>query len=273
MFFWTRFPFLRFLIFLIAGIELYRIIPFNPISFAWIFYTLFLIYILLSQLLKKERFHNFNLFIGIPAMMILVISGYTLSGCYDEKNLADHLLNKSETIKAYAGSVSEVNGEDSLEISLVIRCRLAKRDCHWENTSGKIYLTIKKGPGFSSSIHPGDIIITDGAPSRIRLPQNPHQFNYAAYMAQKNIYFRHCVFSNSFRIIEKANNVNPVRIAQILSKKFQSILSKYIKDYDAWSLVSTLVVGARDKLDESLELDYATVALNPAPAKGRDSFF
>jgi competence protein ComEC len=262
MLYWVRFPFLRFLIFLISGITLYRQVPSEPGKYFWIYPALFLIYILLLLFLKKEKFRSYNLLIGIHAMVLLIISGYTLSACFDQKNLSDHLLARPKPADRYTCRVLEVNDEDTGKISLVVRCISVKTNGKWETASGNIFLAIKKNRDSALLVQPGDRMIVCGSPSRIKKPQNPHQFDYAAYMSMKNIYYRQTVKAGSIWVFRNENNLNPFRIAKKMSDMFQSVLASHIKDYDAWSLVSTLVVGARGKLDESLETDFATVGIS-----------
>ena len=263
MLYWSRFPYIRFLIFFITGIVLYRNLSLKIPYLIPLFFALFMVYLFLIRVSVKKRFIRFNFLIGLCAMVLFTLSGYLITWENDDRRFPDHLLNKSAEIEACLGKIIEINQEDRSGIRLVSDCRLVKIKGSWEPADGRIFIIIKKsGPAAPGPLGPGDWIVFAGSPLKIDPPRNPGQFNYSAYMAERNIFYRLYLKPGRVKIVQRAAGFNPIRMAEKLNSAFRNILAVHIREREALGLVAALTLGSKDQLDDTVEQDYAKAGIS-----------
>ena len=231
MLYWIRYPLIRFLFFFIAGIILSGLCPFKISFLISSFLGLLLIYISLIFIFKRKAFINFNLLLGIIAFILLSISGVIISLQQGSQNNRETLANNDSGFDAYACKIMNIKYEDSIHSTLIVKCRFICKHDNWKKFQAKINLLLTGDRINSTKIfRAGDLIMVKGSPDVIKKPLNPDQFDYAKYMANKNIYFQHYIRQNDLRVIAKGNSNNVYYLAGKLRSRCSSILAANIHD-------------------------------------------
>ncbi len=260
---WLRYPLIRFLVFLIAGILLRRILALNSPVFIYLFLTGLITYPAILLVLKKDRFVRYNLLVGVMALGTLALAGISLTIVKDDKNLEFHLLSLADPPEAVTGKLVDFPVPDSTGTRFVVDCRSGLRDTAWRKIRGKIQVTCRHNSGSSIyNLRPGALIMIRGKPRVIGAPRNPGQFDYASFMAGRNIYHQMMVPDHKIVLIRNGNPFNILTLAGTINRNCQKILNSHLHDSIASSLCAALVLGARNRLDDFLVADFAHAGIS-----------
>ncbi len=192
--FWRNIVFLRMLIPFIAGILLFYYVPVELSKILLITILSFFLILLIGM--KKwpyVRRHITSVFVIIP----LVIAGYLLAEIHKDKS--GHTLDIGR--EDYVVKLLDDGSERSKSIRY--EGKIIKHPVTVLNNKN-ILLYFEK---IRDEVYPlkGDIISTRGYVNTITGPLNPFEFDYAKFMARKNVYHQAYLPASSFKVIEKSS--------------------------------------------------------------------
>ncbi|MGE4587892.1 MAG: ComEC/Rec2 family competence protein [Mangrovibacterium sp.] len=230
-----NYPFIKLLSFQLAGIGLAVffpgagkfILPVPAVLWLWLLFRR-----------HKQHFSHDLLHSASLAMAVLYLS------------FINTLLNRQETITPGNGMQNYIARILSSPVekpkSIQITVRLLESDT--PALSGRKMLVYLEKNSQSENMQAGDVLLANSKLSYISNRGNPFEFNYRAYMHQRQIDYRSYVPGKYFRIY---NDPSPPLIyaAQRLQHKLAGKLKQHIKQPEAFQVVSALSLGYREELE------------------------
>tara|TARA_R110002049_G_scaffold200971_1_gene371666 strand:- start:5020 stop:6987 length:1968 start_codon:yes stop_codon:yes gene_type:complete len=103
----------------------------------------------------------------------------------------------------------------------------------------------------------GDFILFQGRPSSIEGSKNPATFNYASYLARKNIFHQLYLPKGSWKKVTSSNGFIPIIWAKKLQRSIRDVFNQYVTHPSAKAILFALVLGDKTELDDELSADFA----------------
>ncbi|MFY0628498.1 MAG: ComEC/Rec2 family competence protein [Reichenbachiella sp.] len=254
MYRWTPFPFLRITFSLICGILASR-------AFAYFFP------LLISQNLAVIIIINLLIFFSVVFfrrkvafnysghILLLIIFNFGLISLDLHSTLIEkELLNqKISNVSAYTALVNAYPSQRKGNCVYEVISKEAIADSSSFSIATKIQIYSKKNNDETCTYAYGDKLLIKGNPFLIQPPKNPHEFNYAAYMADQNIFFQQ--FPDTSSIIKIDSNLGNPIFTKIyrLRKEFESVISTRIAGFKEQAVAKALLLGIKDQLDPQLK--------------------
>ncbi|UXP30732.1 ComEC family competence protein [Reichenbachiella agarivorans] len=122
-----------------------------------------------------------------------------------------------------------------------------------------VQLYIKTDSTQTIELQYGDLIQIQGLPFEISAPSNPHEFDYANYMALQKIHLQQFISPDQIQVV-KHNLGNPV-LASIyrLRQHFENQIISSITSPQEQGIALALLLGIKDRLDGEIKSAYAAV--------------
>lgn len=254
---WTRFPFVRLLLPLIAGIICYGFFPrhqqtvFLP---GILITTVFMLFLFLSSRLRS---YKFRWIYGLVLNLFLVWIGFTLSEQHDQRNHASHFsafLKDQQVV--YVAELSDEPAErtNSFRLPLEVRYVFFK---------GKIYPVHGKilaytGKEAASAIPGyGSYILFRETPGIISGPANPGEFDYARYLAGKNVFYQVYLKKGQFTVSGLKGGSLLKHFALHVRKGLLKTMKQYGITGQEYAVAAALLIGYDDLLDPAQRQAYA----------------
>jgi competence protein ComEC len=190
---------------------------------------------------------------GVIFYFVFFMTGLNSCLLYTSTNYPDHFLKSSAdyfivriiTPATYTGKVAKTDAE-------VIACFV---DSGWVKSSGKIKLYFQSE---STGISYGHFFIIHGKPAKIPKPLNPDEFNYANYLAGKNVYAQLYVASDKFKQLSM-HDVNFIfDFSWKLRDYLVSILKRSLPEEDIYGVASALLVGYEEDIGSAVLKAYSS---------------
>ncbi len=255
MFRWTPYVFVRFTLFLIVGILAYEWLPDLPVDVVTAgMGTCFLAYLALWQIQRvRQRKLRLHAWFGLLAFSITLSFGWLITQYHTATAHAGHISYQSG-VTYYTGKVvSEVqtrakNYRTVLQLDKIVSGGKPKP------VTGKILLYTSAEAAKPAY---GDRLLVYGTPQHLKPPANPEEFDYRHYLSLQQIHFQQFVKKDKF-VIYSRHTGNPVLAASLRVRTWaDSVFRRQIRSAKEYAIVSGLVLGIRDGLDNELKDAYA----------------
>jgi len=253
---WHQYPFIRLIIPIIAGIAIARMVD-KPLSIpVALLVGIIVICILFVFIFSKSSSYKYRWITGILINLTFIIIGYQITSSNTPKFNKDNILAISEKSKEFIVLVTDPVSEKPNSYKIVVKTLFYKDSLKWNKTSGKAILYLEKD-SLARKIRYGDKMIIHASLNEIKPPQNPAEFNYKKYLANKGIYNQTYVKSKNWEIIDR-NRGNLIKATGIrIRTKFLKILeSQNIKGRE-FAVASAILLGYDDKLDSDQQKEFA----------------
>ncbi|UZD24628.1 ComEC/Rec2 family competence protein [Algoriphagus halophytocola] len=239
------FPFLRYLLFLLLGIFIARVIPLPSL---WIILLMlgltWLTYFLLVLQGRKLRGMAYQSFVAYLALML---TGMFLVQHKTSQKPDVYLLANAEQYLAEVTQYDQTKPNSS-ENLLQVKSVFSKGK--WHDASAKV-IVYHQG----DSLMPGELIWVNQAPDRVDHPRNPGEFNYAAYLERKGIYFRQFI-GKDFQVISTVADRDWKYALTHLRHKMAVMLKSKIPNERSAQIALALLLGQKNELDPRIREAY-----------------
>lgn len=253
---WIPYAFVRLTLFLVAGIVVGMLSPFDvPVLFlaGGVLFCVFLYsgVFVLNRLMRRMLFNP-----GGIGLLAVFAAGFAAVGVSTEVNRADHIHHEKQSILYYEGVVvtaPEIRGQHWRMIVAVERLRTA---AGWQHATGQVMLRMPR-KDFDESFCYGDVLLIRGQPQRVPGPANPGEFDYRRYLGDRQIFHQQLVRKGGIRA---TGHTVPsyVMDAAIRTRQWaDSTLRRYVHGEREQALAVGLVLGVTDGLDPELLHAYA----------------
>lgn len=252
---WTKYPFVRLLIPLMAGIILSKIAG-SIIQFPIYVLAVPLIVIPFLRFLPEKPGFKGRWVYGLLLNTFLLLTGYQL---YALKQMQgnDHFSKvMAGGLDAISGIVAEEPSERANSHRLVIKVDALYSNGRRTTASGKIMVYLPKDSA-ANAVSYGDRIVFSEPPVEIKGSGNPGEFNYSAYLANKNIYHQVYLRSGRYQVIGH-NYGNALKSFAIsIRNNFLKIFRDAGIDGREYAVAAALLTGYDDLLDPDQRREFA----------------
>lgn len=252
---WHQYPFVRLIFPFITGILAARVLVqyMETLCLVKSFFVVITILIICIFLIKPA--YRYRWLPGVLIFFTLFLSGYVLS------------LEKSGD---YTSARQVLKSRDTCSfIMLNINSRVVEKKNSWKCTGVVVFadsvpftssnpavlLYFAKNSSFD--LVQGDMVLIEGRPVPIKGPQNPAEFDYRSYLAQRGIYFQVYAKNGSWCKIDSQKGNQLMLFSAKLSRYCLSVLSKYGLDEKEFGVASALIVGDKSFIDNETRQQYA----------------
>jgi len=251
---WNRFPFVRLIIPLIAGIIAALCYPYATVPLL-LAPVVFIIYILLELVFRRKIHYGYRWIYGLLVNFILIVVGYQLTlintPLFDKDNIV-HQENIDQLIVRVVDPVSERPNSYKLlgrVVSIIDSSGIRP-------ASGKVLLYFEKEERVKNIAY-GDELLIASKIAAVDPPGNPGEFDYRRYLSNKGIYNRGFVSQDNWKITGEGYG-NPVKALGIkLRNKFLKILEENKISGKEYAVVSAILLGYDDHLDPDQRRQFA----------------
>ncbi|GMQ30365.1 ComEC/Rec2 family competence protein [Algoriphagus confluentis] len=243
------FPFLRYLPFLIAGILLGKILPFQ-LLFApalvllesiWVVYLIFLF--------KKNS--GFRPPFALLAYIQLILTGFALS-LWNQKSNPEPLNSFSPEVLGYLAEAQKFDADKPSSRENLMRILAIRDSSGWKKGEGKVLVYHQD----TVRISPGDLVFISKTPEMIEPPEFPNEFDYRDFLAKKGINYRQFIGKN-FKILD-ALPIGSGRFAKDrLRDSFSQLIKTKVSSASSQQIAQALLLGQKENLDKTLRNSYA----------------
>ncbi|MBK6347397.1 MAG: ComEC/Rec2 family competence protein [Bacteroidales bacterium] len=254
---WTRFPFVRLLFPLLAGIVLYGLFPVIPgagIVSLSIVTSLFLIFILVSTKVKVYRF-RWTFGFGLNAFFVCL--GYFLSLIHNEQTHAAHFMGYTgKSRMVYSAVLTEEPAERENSYKFPVEVNGLFVDGKYFVVKGNVLAYAQKDALVASLVY-GSEILFSVSPEPVRKPSNPGEFNYARYLAVNNVFHQVYFAKGSFTCTGNIEGYWLKKLALKARNRLLVTLKQYGIVGREFAVAAALLIGYDDLLDASQRQEYA----------------
>lgn len=208
----------------------------------------------------KINFYFYASPLGICAFIILFLSGYLRTYQFVDKHNSQHIIHIDKKVAFYEGQVSKPAEENEKTISVEIMVRKVKIDSSWHKAFGKVKLYINKKEDIPPLSY-GDLILIRGFANPLKGNLNPGAFDYKAYLESQHIYFTDFVNSEDFLRYDRKGQRGLIGQAFYVQTTCANIISNYVVDPSAQSILLALVLGMKSDMANDLKEAYATAGV------------
>lgn len=269
MFSWLPYSFVRVAIFFIAGILVGVYLP-EIISLQYaslLFCGCFFLFTGVAYARFKGELPSINP--GPFALTAIFLAGYLHLWYSTENKWLQHFSYSNDTIQYYRVIINDQPIEKQNSWRVEGRITAVKYlNKNWSDNTGKVNLYFSKKK-FPFPYGYGDVLLIKGSPQPLVEPSNPGEFNYKQFLSFNNTYHQHFLRNGEATFLSN----NPPNILYYYSVKARiwsnETLLRYIDGDDERAVVSALVLGIKDGLDNDLMNAYsATGALHVLAVSG-----
>ncbi len=251
----TAYPFVRYVLFLITGILAAMHAPFKT-HFHW--HIVFAVALAIAVcFLVRHKIPRFRLVEGVLGAALLFTFGIALT----REKQESAQINKLPETEAYWLIEAESEGKETPKtIKLEAKVLALKDKGSWQKSGGKVILYIRKGEDLPEFRYGASYII------KARLmpvpePLNPSVFNYSAYMAAKGVGYQSFIGAGDILRTNKEPRFSLVAEAVTLRNRAAATIQRWVEGQQEKAIIQTLVLGARETLDEEIKQAYATAGV------------
>lgn len=256
---WSAFPFVRIVFALIIGILLYNSFPLDAVVFSVLSVLLSISYIVLYFVFTPTQRRKYSFVFGLIGLSAIACFGVALTEQKTEILHSNHFANLSDSVAYYEAVLDEAIQEKTKGYKMEVVVKRIFINGKWQEVIGRNLLFINKvaGDTVSPNLRYGDKIVVQGAPLRTEPPANPKAFDFKQYLAYRQVYHQQFVQPSQVKLIgnEPANYI--LAIAIKVRQKADEALATYIDSEEEYSIVTALVIGVKDHLDNTIRNVYS----------------
>ena len=252
----SQVPYLRLLMPFIIGILLGI---FHGFEARMLWLILLILSIILAYLnFKTKTFSHRRTAFWYGSLMniILIIFGFQItvfnSGIYDSNHFSKY--NDSldyQVVRVYRQPVEKMK-----TIKLFAVVEEINHHAQWVKTTGNIMLMLPKD-STSLTINYGDYLLIKAPNEAVKGPMNPYEFDYRKYLSYQSVYHQAYLQAGTWNMLKKKGGYKIILLACIMQKKLLAIFRTYIHGTRELAVISALILGDTDGIDNDLLYAYA----------------
>lgn len=194
-----------------------------------------------------------KLSLSVISFLAIFFTAYLLSIFYDSKRNEQHYSNyiKKNEQSLLQIDIIETPIEKERSFKIIAKVNQVFKENKTFSTSGKIIIYLEKKANLKDLKY-GEILFIKSYINEIEEPKNPNEFNYKNYLKYHNIHFQTYVKTEFYTLSNKAKNKNIVALVGKFKEHLQKIIDKYIYGENERAVVSALLLGNRNLLNEDI---------------------
>lgn len=253
MFFWSQIPLVRLAIPLILGIVLYQFEANLLDESALLFGFFFLLICLLSihSVPYFQTYPNRWLF-GALLSILFIFIGFGITHYHQAANKQDPDLRNKKI--SWLAEVVEGASRTARSVKTIVELKyISLNDKVVEGHNEKVLLYLKQDSA-SLQLKVGDCILANSRLQEIQGPLNPAQFNYKAFLANRNIYLQ-TYLSTNWEVISSNNTI--FRLSEELRSYFLEVFKAAGLQGEEYAVAAALSLGYKNELNPHIREQYS----------------
>jgi competence protein ComEC len=251
---WTPFPFVRYVLVLIAGMVLYIYTGFYHISLPWIFAGLVLTYFLVEKFSPNHYRNQLSSTMAAIGLASLFVASLIISHQRHDSLDSSHLLHQTDTIDHYQAVIVSAVQNKPRSYRAEAELRTVDQLGHWKPVQGKVMLSFDKSG--KKPVY-GDVLLIKGSPSLVKAPANPEEFDYRRYLFYQHITHQHYLRPGDFLVMGHTTPNLVMPSAIWVASYAEKVLTQAIGTKREYAVANALILGIRDELDAYILSAYA----------------
>ncbi len=252
MFYKGEIPFARMIVPLIVGILSGYYFPCEWLYNCALAVALIAVLLLGFLTVNYKRFSIYRLkgIVGLICHFVIIMAGYWLTVYTSEKYHNTHYsLQKADAFIVEIISEPSISGYTSR-----FEARVGAITVHGRKrvTTGKLMILIQADSTKSVKLKYGDLLLIPAQFDSIDPPYNPGEFNYNAYLRDRQIYYQTFLRKDQFYLVDRDEGNPCISFALELRKQLVDKFYKYLPDRNSAAFASTLILGYRAELSKEL---------------------
>lgn len=189
---------------------------------------------------------------GLLTYLCMIGIGMISYSIQNEKLQPDHYthLNPSDNLKSITFKIEERLKPDLYNDKYIVSVTAINA----KSSSGKLLININR-ESITKALAVDDVIFTTSQLQVIQKPLNPHQFDYSAYLALKQVY-RQLYLKQDELLLLSESKASIYGYADQLRTKINTKLIDAGFKSEALSIMNALLLGQRQTIDESIYNNY-----------------
>jgi competence protein ComEC len=253
---WIPFPFVRIVLFLLAGILLgiYQpdLISYNVAFWFGIFSLLLFLSLAIFVPTSSELTR------GSIALMAVFTAGYIRSVNHNQSDEPNHIVQIHDKVEAFSLQLSNQPSQGAKVLKAEGEIEAVQIKGTWRRAEGKIQLLFLQN---NNAFQYGDVLIIKGSPQTVRAPSNPGEFDYRKFLAFKNIYHQKLIKSTDVKFIKHKSRSLLFEWAYAARSWGDRVLHENLKGSQERAIASALILGVTDELDWNILNAYASTGV------------
>lgn len=252
-----RIPFVYFVMALLLGIMLAYVIPVSLLLYRLISILLFfgVFFFLGLSVISRQKNHRIFPILGLLFIYMLSLVAWVLTW-KDHPSVNNRHFSRYSTTYLYGFIANQPKATSSFLLAEFRVTGAKENSGKVIAVNGKLLLRVKNTTNLS--INYGDELVLKSAIEKILAPYNPNEFDYRAYLANKNIWHQQYLHADEWKKTGRTRGNHLVRYAFLARERMVNKFNRYFKNKDAKAIVSALVLGYRVDLDQTLIKAFST---------------
>ncbi|MBO9683772.1 MAG: ComEC/Rec2 family competence protein [Flavisolibacter sp.] len=258
-YFWSKAPFVRLLIALVAGIVLQWQLQFS-IEFLRTTLAITLAIVITYFFIPVKWKYQFGYINGIVINLVMALSGGTLVWANDVRNNNNWIGNHYSDSSYVFVTIEEPLVEKTKSFKALATINGVYQDNKFIEAEGKLILYFKKDSSLHQ-LHYGSQIIFNKPLQEIRNSGNPGTFNYKQYSLFQGITHQVNLAPEEFKILPTENKSWFQQFIFNCRHWVVTTLQKFIPAEKEQGLAEALLIGYKDDLDKNLVQSYTNTGV------------
>jgi len=256
---WSAFPFVRIVFALMVGILLYKSFQLDAFICSMLSVFLSISYTILYFAFKPSQRRKYHFLFGLVSLSAIACFGVALTHQKTEILQSSHFANLSDSLAYYEAVLDEEVQEKTKGYKMEVVIKRIFIKGKWQEASGRNLLYIKKieDNTLAKNLKYGDKIVVRAAPQLTLPPPNPKAFDFKQYLAYQQIYHQQFVLPSQVKVIGNEPPNYILKLAIELRQKADKALATYIDSKEEYAIVTALVIGIKDHLDNTIRNTYS----------------
>ena len=216
--------------------------------------------IVFSLFLKEKTRYRFRIIQGMLLTALCVAAGILATWQRDVRNSTDWYGHKMDNAGYLIVSLKEPPTEKPKTYKTEANVQWLINGEKLQHVSGKIILYIIKD-SLSKTLRHGDRLLIRNQAAQIKYSGNPGAFDYAAYMARRQIYYQSMLQHRDWRILHRNDKVSFSSLLFSTRAYILGTLDTYLRSEDEKALAKALLIGYRVELDKDLVQAYSNTGV------------
>lgn len=215
-----------------------------------------LILVLVFPVTKWAKHYSRAWLFGCCAFCLFIVAGYFLAYQHNQYHSGNHFKHFHTKDGYLLVQVREPVSEGANTYRVIVDAVLFGNDSIRHPVEGRLILYFAKD-SLVADISYGDRLVIKNGYNEVAPPQNPGAFNYRQYLARNNIFHSAYIQSGEWHHTGEVRGRRYMRLALMLREKALSVFQDNHLSGRDFAVVSALLLGYREYLDEGLRREFA----------------
>ncbi len=239
---WHQYPFVRLLIPFIAGIIFAITSGFSVHIPLILIVLILLVYVTLALFYTRQIRYGMRWIPGFLINLLFLMAGYEITLINTSEFYPSNISHHVDGKRIFIVQVTEPTSEKPKSFKVIVNALYAFDSTTKKDVSGKLLLYFAKDSK-AETIHYGDQLIIRAKLNPIAPPQNPGEFNYKSYLANRGIYDQGFVKSNEWQIVAYDRGLPWIAFGLHLRQKLMDILRSQNITGKEYAIATAILLG------------------------------